>query len=167
MIELPPDAVWTVIPDWLGTEDESLFGTARGMFRYEADDLRSTGYLYSRADGVEWPPSFKRSGEILLGRLKADLGYLFPICAYQAYMHGSGTEWHTDSPFGLQAILSLGVTRTFGVRKDGKDEKFVSLSHGDLFVMAEGMQQDGWEHRVVPETVPGERISLVFRTPRS
>jgi alkylated DNA repair dioxygenase AlkB len=98
--------------------------------------------------------------------LRMQLGVAFTIAAFQAYRDGSGCGWHSDTPFGAQAILSLGMTRTFGYRRsDGSGETMLRLHDGDLVFMPAGFQ-DEWQHCVPEEKVPGERCSLVFRTPR-
>ena len=90
----------------------------------------------------------------------------FTIVACQGYLNGTGCGWHADTPFGVQAILSLGVTRTFAYRRnDGSGETRLSLSDGDLVFMPSGWQ-DHWQHCVPEEDVTGERCSLVFRTPK-
>lgn len=143
-----------VIHGWVG--DAFDFAPVQAALRFSDED-RITGYLDSQS--TSWLPA-------LLHRLEADLGITYPIVAFQGYRNGSGTEWHTDSPFDEQAILSLGVTRTFAIRRNGSEyEKSIPLHHGDLVVMPSGFQ-DEFEHRVVPDDSTGERISLVFRTPK-
>lgn len=119
-------------------------------FRWDGD--RATGYL-DVADYAD-----------LVDALELEVGVRFSIVAFQAYRDGAGCGWHADSPFDVQAVLSLGVTRTFGVRPLGGEPTFVRVAHGDLVVMPSGFQA-GWEHCVPLEAVPGERLSLVFRTP--
>jgi alkylated DNA repair dioxygenase AlkB len=55
------------------------------------------------------------------------------------------------------------VTRTFGVRRPGAEPVWMQVEHGDLVVMPSGFQAE-WQHCVPVEDVPGERVSLVFRT---
>src|SRR5262245_53832247 len=134
-----------------------LLGTLRDLVTYEPGDDRATGYIQP----LGWLGP-------LVDRLESDLGIRFPIVAFQAYRNGAGTEWHSDDPFADQAVLSLGVTRTFAIRPmdrlaSGGGE--YPVHHGDLAVMPAGFQ-DEWEHRVVPDNSTGERISLVFRTPK-
>lgn len=102
-------------------------------------------------------------GPALLDGLERDTGIRFTACAFQAYLDGAGCGWHHDRDWGAQAIISLGVTRGFGMRRDGAEE-FLRLAHGDLLVMPPGFQQER-EHCVPVEQVKGERCSLVFRTP--
>lgn len=145
-------------------DDPGLLAALRECFAYGPGDDRATGCLYAPADGQDWPAPLAETGPALLADLAALLGVRFTIVAFQAYRDGSGCGWHADTPFGAQAILSLGVTRTFGVRHAvGGSERRFQVAHGDLVVMPDGFQ-DGWEHCVLAEDVPGERCSLVFRT---
>ena len=140
-----------VLPGWLG--DTDLLPGVRSLFDFATED-RATGYI-----SEDWG---------LLDRLESDLGVRFTIVAFQAYRNGSGCDWHADTPFDAQAVLSLGATRTFGVRlPPSGSPTWISVKHGDLIYMPPGFQ-DEWEHCVpVEPDKPGERVSLVFRTPRS
>lgn len=138
-------------PGW--NSDPDLLPEVRSLFEF-GDEDRATGYL---PDGLDWG---------LLDRLEHDLGVRFTVVAFQAYRNGSGCDWHADTPFDAQAVLSLGATRTFGVRPIGGEPQWLSVAHGDLVVMPSGFQ-DEWEHCVPVEDEPGERVSLVFRTVRS
>ena len=140
-----------VLPGWLG--DTDLLPGVRSLFDFATED-RATGYI-----SEDWG---------LLDRLESDLGIRFTIVAFQAYRNGSGCDWHADTPFDAQAVLSLGATRTFGVRLlPSGSPTWTSVKHGDLVYMPPGFQ-DEWEHCVpVEPDKPGERVSLVFRTPRS
>lgn len=141
-----------------------LAGAVRGCFAYAPGEDRATGCLYAPADGVPWPGPLASAGPELLGALAATAGTRFTICAFQAYRNGAGCGWHADTPFGAQAILSLGVPRTFGIRgADGTNVAF-TVSDGDLMTMPDGFQRDH-EHRVVPDGSTGERLALVFRVP--
>jgi alkylated DNA repair dioxygenase AlkB len=135
----------------------------RQCFAYAYGEDRATGYLYG--PGQDWPVALAAAAPGLLGRLYRDTGVVFTLAAFQAYRNGTGCGWHADTPFGAQAILSLGVTRTFGARRTVSGaESWYRLAHGDLVFMPRGFQ-DGWEHCVPEERVPGERCSLVFREP--
>lgn len=137
------------------------------MYEYTQDPPdRATGWLYL-PDGpppTPWPAVFAGLGPALLGALGRDTGFAFTAACFQAYRDGAGCGWHHDRGWGAQAILSLGVTRTFGLRGGGR-EQFFPMAHGDLLVMPPGFQ-DEWEHCVPVEDVPGERCSLVFRSPK-
>lgn len=130
--------------------DVALFALVRGCFHFGCED-RATGYL-----DEPWITP-------LLDRLDVELDVRFTIVAFQGYRHGAGCDWHADTPFDTQAILSLGVTRTFGYRPTGGEPTWVSVHDGDLLVMPAGFQR-GWEHCVPNEDIEGERCSLVFRT---
>lgn len=140
-----------VYPGWC---DQDLLPVVRSLFTYGPGEDRATGEMSG-----DWLAE-------LLDRLESTLGVRFTIVAFQAYRDGSGCGWHTDDPFDAQAVLSLGVTRTFGVRPMGGEPEWIRVRHGDLVYMPSGFQKDH-EHCVPVEDVPGERISLVFRTPRS
>lgn len=133
----------------------------RRCFEYAPGDDRTTGVLYG--EGRDWPGPLATLGPALLDNLERLLGVRFEIVAFQAYMKGSGCDWHTDPPFDVQAVLSLGVTRTFGVRLAGGIAAWYQVGHGDLVVMPSGFQ-DEYEHCVPVEDATGERCSLVFRT---
>lgn len=144
--------------------DPDLLAAVRKTFSYEPGEDRATGYLYAAGE-QDWPAPLADVGPGLLAELDVALGVRFPIVAFQAYLDGSGCGWHTDDAFDAQAILSLGVTRTFGVRPNGGEPEWLKVRHGDLVVMPAGFQV-GHEHCVPVEDAPGERVSLVFRTVR-
>jgi alkylated DNA repair dioxygenase AlkB len=152
----------TVFPGW--ANDPDPLPSVRSLFEFVPGDDRATGGLLG--DGKGWPEPLAKMGPALLGRLESGLGVRFTHVAFQAYRNGSGCDWHADSPWDAQAVLSLGATRTFGIRRIGGSPEWMSVSHGDLVFMPSGFQ-DSWEHCVPIEDEPGERISLVFRTPRS
>ena len=147
---------------WAGDLLPGLHDDLRRCFRYAAGEDRATGYLFE-SGSQPWPPELAVRGPALLAALASKPGEAFQICAFQAYRDGAGCGWHADTPFGAQAILSLGVTRTFGVRQPGRDPRLIQVADGDLVFMPAGFQQE-WEHCVPDEDVPGERCSLVFRT---
>lgn len=142
--------------------DPELLDAVRAVFSYGPGDDRATGYLYAAGE-QQWPESFVALGPGLLNGLLDLLGVDFTIVAFQAYRDGAGCGWHTDGPFDAQAILSLGVKRTFGIRRPGEEPTWIQVTHGTLVSMPSGFQAD-WEHCVPVEDAPGERISLVFRT---
>jgi alkylated DNA repair dioxygenase AlkB len=141
-------------------DDPGLLPAMRTLFSYADGDDRATGYLFG--DGQEWAPALAGHGPALLDDLERDVGVRFEVVAFQAYLNGSGCNWHSDNPSFAQAILSLGVTRTFGVRPIDGDPEWIKVGHGDLLVMPVGFQRM-YEHSVPTEDVPGERVSLVFR----
>lgn len=148
-----------VFADWR-RDDLDLLPAARSLFTYDGD--RATGYLFTEGERG-WPGPFAALGPQLLLDLEALLGIQFPIVAFQAYRGGAGCDWHADTPFDAQAILSLGATRTFGIRPHGGDPEWTPVNHGDLVFMPPGFQHTH-EHCVPVEDEPGERVSLVFRT---
>jgi alkylated DNA repair dioxygenase AlkB len=150
-----------VYPEWLKLG--GVLDALRECFSYPRGDDRATGYLYAEGE-QSWPEPLALLGPLLLKDLREDLGARFTIAAFQAYRNGTGCGWHSDTPFSSQAILSLGVTRTFGVRPRGGEAEWMKVAEGDLVFMPPGFQRE-WEHCVPEEDVPGERCSLVFRTP--
>ena len=154
---------WSLYRHWY--DGMSLMPLLHECFKYgSANEDRATGVLYSDADGIAWPSVLGYTGPLILDLLDGLLGVKFTIAAFQAYRRGAGCGWHADTPFDAQAILSLGVTRSFGIRPCGGEACWLRLSHGDLMYMPAGFQAT-WEHCVATEDVPGERCSLVFRTP--
>ncbi len=133
-------------------DDPGLLAAVRASFAYSPPgDDRATGYLYEQP-GHGWPMPLAVAGPALLDDLAGLLDVCFTVVAFQAYRGGTGCDWHTDLAFDAQAVLSLGVTSTFG-----------AVHHGDLVVMPSGFQAQ-WQHCVPAEPVAGERVSLVFRT---
>jgi len=152
---------WRLFRGWRAG-DAWLLPALRRSFAYTGGD-RATGWLWlpDRPPHVTWPLAFADLGPDLLLELQALLDMQVSAVCYQAYRDGAGTGWHHDRDWGAQAILSLGVTRSFAVRRPGEVAQF-PLAHGDLLYMPPGFQ-DEWEHCVPQEDVPGERCSLVFR----
>lgn len=154
---------YRLFPGWRGG-DTQILPALQQCYAYDATwPDRATGWVYGPAPGSPWAPSLADLGPSLLADLERDIGTRFTAACFQAYRDGTGCDWHHDRQWGAQAVLSLGVTRTFGLRNaDG--EQFLSMAHGDLLVMPAGFQ-DSWEHSVPVEDAPGERCSIVFRAP--
>jgi alkylated DNA repair dioxygenase AlkB len=152
--ELPVARGWAAAPD-------KLLAAVRACVSYAAGEDRATGILYG--EGRRWPEQLATFGPALLDELERQFGVRFEIVAFQGYLDGAGCDWHADTPFGAQAVLSLGVSRTFGTRPAGGEPAWWTVEHGDLFYMPAGFQTTH-EHCVPVEDIPGERISLVFRT---
>lgn len=141
----------------------SLLAQLRKHARYGPGENRATGYLYIAGD-LDWPDGLTGLGEVLRQDLTRLTGEWFTVVAFQGYRDGSGVGWHDDANFAAQAILSLGATRTFGIRrKPAGEPHWMTVADGDLLYLPAGFQQE-WEHCVPTEDIPGERISLVFRT---
>lgn len=139
----------TLFPRW--RDDPALLDAARASFTF-GDEDRAT--LYACNDG-EWIAPLAAAGPMLVDELERLVDEHFTIVALQAYRNGSGCAWHVDTPFGAQAILSLGSSRTFGVGGD-----YLPVDDGDLVYMPAPI-----EHCIPEEPEsPGERCSLVFRT---
>jgi alkylated DNA repair dioxygenase AlkB len=100
-----------------------------------------------------------------------ELGEPFTTVGLCCYRDGSDSvAWHGDtigrssSEDTMVAILSLGATRTFALRRRGGGPSLrLPLAHGDLLVMG-GSCQRTWEH-AVPKTATaaGPRVSIQFR----
>jgi alkylated DNA repair dioxygenase AlkB len=146
-------------------DDLQTLPALRTLYTYtpqEPDRATAWVYLPDRSPFTPWPDVLAEAGPALLKDLERDTGTCFTAVCFQAYLNGSGCGWHHDRDWGTQAILSLGMTRTFGLRQAGHEE-FLPLAHGDLLVMPPGFQHE-WEHCVPAEDVRGERCSLVFRS---
>lgn len=161
-------AAWRLLPAWC-PDAGGILAALRTLYAYtEREPDRATGWLHAarqigQLPPAPWPGPLEEAGPALLDALDADTGIRFEAACFQAYLHGSGCGWHYDRDWPVQAILSLGVTRSFGLRRisDGI-ELTLQLAHGDLLVMPAPMQ-DEWEHCVPVEDVAGERCSIVFR----
>ncbi|BBY24815.1 alpha-ketoglutarate-dependent dioxygenase AlkB [Mycobacterium stomatepiae] len=122
---------------------------------------------------VEEPP------HPLLARLRrrlndiyaGELGEPFTTIGLCCYRDGADSvAWHGDTigrsstEDTMVAILSLGATRTFALRRRGGGPSLrLPQAHGDLLVMG-GSCQRTWEH-AVPKTAirTGPRVSIQFR----
>lgn len=114
-----------------------------------------------------------------LGRLRrrlndiyaGELGEPFTTVGLCCYRDGSDSvAWHGDTigrssaEDTMVAIVSLGATRTFALRRRGGGSSLrLPQQHGDLLVMG-GSCQRTWEH-AVPKTSSraGPRVSIQFR----
>lgn len=142
-------------------EGYDLFNRVRALFKFASHEDRANGYIYSAGE-QPWPLTLVNIGPMLLWRLQELLKVQFTIALYQGYRDGSGCDWHNDRAFDAQAILSLGVSRQFGIRRDSDAPLYTTVGHGDLMYMPPGFQ-GAWQHCVPVDETPGERISLVFR----
>ncbi|MDT5174680.1 MAG: hypothetical protein QOG37_1931 [Mycobacterium sp.] len=100
-----------------------------------------------------------------------ELGEPFTTVGLCCYRDGSDSvAWHGDtigrssSEDTMVAIVSLGATRTFAMRRRGGGPSLrLPLAHGDLLVMG-GSCQRTWEHSVPKTTASaGPRVSIQFR----
>lgn len=151
-------------PGW-ATDPATLLSALRGCFTYPEGEGRATGWLFTDDEQL-WPPSLAELGPRLLNDLLGHVGVAYTDVAFQGYRDGeAATSWHADSSFDAQALISLGATRSFGLKRpDGVDEHYIALTAGDLLVMPSGFQKV-WLHCVPPDPhVTDERCSLVFRT---
>jgi alkylated DNA repair dioxygenase AlkB len=100
-----------------------------------------------------------------------ELGEPFTTVGLCCYRDGSDSvAWHGDtigrssSQDTMVAIVSLGATRTFALRRRGGGPSLrLPQAHGDLLVMG-GSCQRTWEHAVPKTSAPtGPRVSIQFR----
>jgi alkylated DNA repair dioxygenase AlkB len=101
----------------------------------------------------------------------AELGEPFTTVGLCCYRDGNDSvAWHGDtigrssSEDTMVAIVSLGATRTFALRRRGGGPSMrLAQAHGDLLVMG-GSCQRTWEHAVPKTSAPtGPRVSIQFR----
>jgi alkylated DNA repair dioxygenase AlkB len=101
----------------------------------------------------------------------AELGEPFTTVGLCCYRDGSDSvAWHGDTigrssaQDTMVAIVSLGATRTFALRRRGGGPSLrLAQAHGDLLVMG-GSCQRTWEHAVPKTSAPtGPRVSIQFR----
>jgi len=107
-----------------------------------------------------------------LNDLYADeLGEPFTTVGLCWYRDGSDSvAWHGDTigrsrcEDTMVAVVSLGATRTFAMRRRGGGPSLrLPQAHGDLLVMG-GSCQRTWEHSVPKTSTPtGPRVSIQFR----
>lgn len=149
-------------------DGETIMAALRTQYAYTGREPdRATGWLYAarqigQLPPTPWPAELAELGNQLLRQLEEDTGTVFEAACFQAYLDGSGCGWHYDRDWDEQAVLSLGVTRKFGLRRENGHEEFLDLADGDMIFMPPGFQH-GWEHCVPGQDVKGERCSLVFR----
>jgi alkylated DNA repair dioxygenase AlkB len=100
-----------------------------------------------------------------------ELGEPFTTVGLCCYRDGSDSvAWHGDTigrsswQDTMVAIVSLGATRTFALRRRGGGPSLrLPMAHGDLLVMG-GSCQRTWEHAVPKTSAPaGPRVSMQFR----
>lgn len=161
---------YRLFPGWRARDADQILTALCTLYSYtDREPDRATGWLWSARQFGQlpvkpWPRALADTGPALLYGLEDATGTRFSAACFQAYLDGSGCGWHHDRDWGAQAILSLGVTRSFGLRPaDGSHEIALRLAHGDLLYMPPGFQ-DEYEHCVPVEDVTGERVSLVFRS---
>jgi len=163
--------LWACYRGWLGNDADGVLAAMKECFSYGSwKPDRQTDWLWASPHAKllpprDWPQPMAVIGPQLLDWLYLRTENRYQACCYQAYLDGAGTGWHYDADWPLQATISLGCTRTFGIRPRGEGKSFtIPLKHGDLMVMQEGFQ-DRFEHNLIEEDVKGERVSLVFRSP--
>ncbi|WP_199182929.1 alpha-ketoglutarate-dependent dioxygenase AlkB [Mycobacterium sp. 4858] len=177
--ELGDGAFIEIRAGWLTDADDLLDGLLSGVpWREDRRKMYAGVVAVPRlvifhALPVEAPP------HPLLARLRrrlndiyaGELGEPFTTVGLCCYRDGSDSvAWHGDtigrssSEDTMVAIVSLGATRTFAMRRRGGGPSLrLPQAHGDLLVMG-GSCQRTWEHAVPKTTTPvGPRISIQFR----
>lgn len=128
-------------------------------------DLLATGGTQPVHPAI--PRLRRRLNDIYAG----ELGEPFTTAGLCMYRDGSDSvAWHGDTigrsrtQDTMVAVVSLGATRVFGLRRRGGGPSLqLSLRHGDLLVMG-GSCQRTWEHAVPKSSAPtGPRVSIQFR----
>lgn len=174
------DGAWIDLRSgWLTDADDPVAELERAMpWRAERrqmyDRVLDVPRLVSYHDlAVEDPPHplinrlRRRLNDIYAG----ELGEPFTTAGLCLYRDGADSvAWHGDtigrgkSEDTMVAIVSLGATRTFALRRRGGGHSLrLPLRHGDLLVMG-GSCQRTWEHSIPKTSAPvGPRISIQFR----
>ncbi len=84
--------------------------------------------------------------------------------------NNDGTGWHADRPQNQLAetvipVLSLGATRRFLIRPEGRGPSTAIVTHGGDLVVMDGRCQKDYEHSVPKQKqYAGPRLSLNFST---
>lgn len=127
--------------------------------------------LLATDDAHRVHPAIARLRRRLNDIYAGELGEPFTTAGLCLYRNGSDSvAWHGDTigrsrtQDTMVAIVSLGATRVFGLRRRGGGRALqLSLRHGDLLVMG-GSCQRTWEHAVPKSSAPtGPRVSIQFR----
>jgi alkylated DNA repair dioxygenase AlkB len=137
---------------------EAMFGDSESFF-----------YIYSGS--VELRAKLWTSFLLeLRAKVEAKTGYRYQVVIGNYYRSAQDSiGYHADDELTLGpkpaiASISLGTTRQFKLkRKEGGPSYSYDLSHGDLFLMLPGCQED-WVH-AVPKSAraTGARVNWTFR----
>ncbi|QUR68704.1 alpha-ketoglutarate-dependent dioxygenase AlkB [Mycobacterium spongiae] len=168
---------------WLAgceTDTEGLLGTLlanvpwraerRQMYDRVVDVPRLVSFFDLTVDDPPHP-QLARLRRRLNDIYGGELGEPFTTIGLCCYRNGSDSvAWHGDTigrsktEDTMVAIVSLGATRVFAMRRRGGGRSLrLPLAHGDLLVMG-GSCQRTWEHAVPKTTAPaGPRVSIQFR----
>lgn len=176
---------WTFIPDFMHrTEADAWLEWSRDEVQWKQNSIRMFGkptvlprleaifgdgnYTYNglTLEAQPWTDDFRE----LRDALEQEIGYSFQIAIGNQYRDGDDhIGWHSDDspemgPRPAIASLSLGATRKFQLRnKATKEIHTFELTHGSLFVMHPGCQEE-WQHRIVKTAADVDlRINWTFR----
>jgi alkylated DNA repair dioxygenase AlkB len=150
-----------------------FFGRRVALPRLTAFYADSTAYSYTYS-GIHntariWTPLLQSLRDMVSQKCSVT----FNCCLLNLYCDGSDyVGWHADdepvsTPGAPVASLSLGTTRTFGIKGRTKRmvcrPRYLQLSHGDLLVM-ESAFQEKMKHTIKREPEITEmRVNLTFR----
>lgn len=132
-------------------------------------DAGVSAQLFQREAALPWSPEVAA----VKTRLESTLRRHFDYVLLNHYRDGHDRiSWHRDDEADEEgkdviASISLGATRTFGVkRKSAKAAQLaLPLTHGSLVIMRGRTMQNEWVHCVPEEpSVLTPRINLTFRT---
>lgn len=166
--------------DWLSGQADSLFdelvhqvpwrAERRQMYDRVLDVPRLVSFHDLVADASPHP-AIARMRVRLNDSYAGEMGEPFTTAGLCLYRDGEDSvAWHGDNTGRsstedtMVAIVSLGATRTFALRRRGGGRALrLPQGHGDLLVMG-GSCQRTWEHSI-PKTTRrvGPRISIQFR----
>ena len=139
----------------------------RHMYDRMVDDPRLS-YRCPRPEQVPHP---------VLSRVRDDLAARYSVgfgsCGLNYYRDGrDSVAFHRDRELrntddALVAILTLGATRPFRLRRHGRGGASIDFApgSGDVLVMGGGCQRD-WEHGVPKVSRAGARVSVTWRWAR-
>lgn len=177
--ELGDGAFIDVRANWLqdtgGLLDELLTGipwrTERRQMYDRVVDVPRLVSFHDLTVGDPPHPQLARMRRRLNDIYGGELGEPFTTAGLCCYRDGSDSvAWHGDTigrsstADTMVAIVSLGATRIFAMRRRGGGPSLrLPLAHGDLLVMG-GSCQRTWEHSVPKTTAAtGPRVSIQFR----
>lgn len=175
-------------PGFLSLEEaDRLFVSSLVDCRWQHNEIKmfGRGIMLPRLEAIYGGHDYQYSGVLLKSlpwsdvpflaelrdRIESLTGFSFDLVIGNQYRSGSDhIGYHADDDKSLGpnpaiASVSLGATRKFQIRPNGKGTQAVTweLRHGDLIVMLPGCQQD-FKHRICKTSAPtGVRVNWTFR----
>lgn len=178
--ELP----WLFIPNFLDQHEADCWLEYSEDLKWQQNTIKMFGkpIVLPRLEAIYGDGNYLYSGVTLEAQpwtdglnelrkmVETETGYKFQIAIGNQYRFGSDhIGWHSDdSPeMGERpaiASLSLGATRKFQLRnKVTKEVYSFELTHGSLFIMKPGCQEE-WHHKICKTSAEvGLRINWTFR----